>query len=632
MTTPGTNHEQAFAAVYNDLTKYPTLREVADALGKTRKTVRNYSAILRRRHEKGDPVPALIWRGTAEAPAYALATPANDNVRPTPAELAAKRADDLRSTMGSLFTSTRYPVINPEALVIEQRTSRRWNSGAGEFVEVEGTPRTWLTDTLRVAPVEDVRGRRYIFTGAQNDADIHEGFWDNLTRYADEIGAEIVVGPWTYETNWWDENSPTAREYDHRIQNELCFGQMALGDNFVFCGEMNTLPTSPRPIADLTSYGQGRWAVYPHARLQLLSVPSTMPGEQAHQIMTTGAVTRPKVIPRKAGIKSIFHHIIGATIVEFDQDGDVFCRQINAAEDGSFYDLDVFMQGGLPHYHQRVRAVTIADLHLAKLQAKNALATVGFDYRNGDTVEGSLLEVLQPEHVFVEDIHDNESRNHHHAKDVSHNFEMAIRGRSSVKKEVMRTVAFLTLFQSLHPSTQVHVVESNHDVALERWIREGRYREMDGENLTYGLKLDLAYHEWRETVAHHLDSDTKPPKFSMLEYAVRDIAGATLEDIHWIYDGSDSFVLDGVELGHHGHRGTNGAHGSAAGFARLGRKISIGDKHSPQILDGVFVAGVMELQHGYNKGPSGWCNTHIIQYPNGKRTLITLQQGKWRAT
>ena len=168
-------------------------------------------------------------------------------------------------------------------------------------------------------------------------------------------------------------------------------------------------------------------------------------------------------------------------------------------------------------------------------------------------------------------------------------------------------------------------------MARERWIREGRYREMDGENLTYGLKLDLAYHEWRERVGKALDQDRKPPKFSMLEYAIRDIAGPSVANVHWIYDGSDSFVLDGVELGHHGHRGTNGAHGSAAGFARLGRKMSIGDKHSPQILDGVFVAGVMELQHGYNKGPSGWGVTHIIQYPNGKRTLVTLQNGKWRA-
>jgi hypothetical protein len=88
---------------------------------------------------------------------------------------------------------------------------------------------------------------------------------------------------------------------------------MKIGPNFVFCGEMNTLPTASQPISDLLTYSRGRWAVFPHAKRQLKSVPSTDPNVQAHQVMTSGAVTRPKVIPRKAGVKSIFHQIYGAT-------------------------------------------------------------------------------------------------------------------------------------------------------------------------------------------------------------------------------------------------------------------------------------------------------------------------------
>jgi hypothetical protein len=47
-------------------------------------------------------------------------------------------------------------------------------------------------------------------------------------------------------------------------------------------------------------------------------------------------------------------------------------------------------------------------------------------------------------------------------------------------------------------------------------------------------------------------------------------------------------------------------------------------------MDGVYVAGTMELQHGYNKGPSGWAVSHIVQYPDGKRALVTMQNGKIR--
>jgi hypothetical protein len=67
------------------------------------------------------------------------------------------------------------------------------------------------------------------------------------------------------------------------------------------------------------------------------------------------------------------------------------------------------------------------------------------------------------------------------------------------------------------------------------------------------------------------------------------------------------------------------------GYAKMGRKMSVGDKHSPSINDGVYGAGGMNLHHGYNLGPSSWATADIIHYPNDKRSLVTFQKGKWRA-
>ena len=106
--------------------------------------------------------------------------------------------------------------------------------------------------------------------------------------------------------------------------------------------------------------------------------------------------------------------------------------------------------------------------------------------------------------------------------------------------------------------------------------------------------------------------------------------GAKLDHVRWAYDGY-SFTVDGIECGHHGFRGANGAQGTLTGFVRMGRKMSIGDKHSPAISDGVYIAGAMNLHHGYNNGPSGWAVTQIVQYRNGKRSLVTFQKGKFRA-
>jgi hypothetical protein len=159
----------------------------------------------------------------------------------SPRDHAHARADALRDEIYRLVTSSRYPLVNPDSIIVEPTLSRRYSRKCGTQTESESAPKTWLSDTLRVAPVLDCRHRAFIFTSAQNDAPIHQAFWTNLQAYAEHTQAEIVVGPHTYASSWWDENNPISRTYAPELREHLCFGQMAIGDNFVFCGEMNTL-------------------------------------------------------------------------------------------------------------------------------------------------------------------------------------------------------------------------------------------------------------------------------------------------------------------------------------------------------------------------------------------------------
>lgn len=604
--------ESRFVEAYNDRETYPNLTDVAVALGLSYQTVRNRSSVLRARLRAGEDVPVLISR-VVEAKQKDPEAPCNH---------ANARADLLRADIDSLLTRSRYPVINPDAVVIDPAVTTKYDRLTGKKTNVEGTPRTWLTDTLRAEPVEDPRGRVFIFTGAQNDAEVHQGFWNNLKAYARFRDADIVVGPGTYETQWWSENNPTVRAYAPEVEDYLCFGQMKIGNTFVFCGEMNMLPTASRPISDLTTYTQGRWGVFPHSKIQLKSVPSTDPYRQAHQVMTTGLVTKPKIVPRKAGIKSIFHHQLAAVIVEFDQDGDLFCRHLVAEKDGSFCDLEfVVRDGEVEIDNEQVELLVMADFHTDKESASSFEATF--------RAANSMTRTLKFRRAIAHDIFDNYRRNHHNVHDNAHSYEVAYRSRESVLEEVRGVVKIL---EELLETVAVTVVESNHDIALERYIREGRYRN-DGINIRLGLQLEDAYLAARERMADAIDAGLPVESFSLLEYAVNMVAdkeGVDLSDVEWVHDGY-SYVVNGVECGNHGFRGANGARGTVAGFAQLGRKMNIGDKHSPEICDGVYVSGVMNLRQGYNKGPSGWAVTHTIQYNNGKRTLVTFQNGKWRA-
>lgn len=606
--------QSRFIEVYNDLEKYPTLTDVALELGLSYQTVRNRSCVLRGRLRRGENVPELISR----------VVQAKEKDPEAPKIHANRRAELLGDEIRGLLTSSRYPVVNPQAVVVDSFVGTRYDKLTGRHETTEGTPRTWLSETLRAEGVEDPRGRVFIFTSAQNEAEVHKPFWDNLTAYAEFRDADIIVGPGTYETQWWAENNPGVRSYAPELKDFLCFGQMPIGDKFVFCGEMNMLPTANRPISDLITYSQNRWAVFPHAKIQLKSVPSTNPSIQAHQVMTTGMVTKPKIIPRKAGIKSLFSHQIGAVIVEFDQDGDLFCRHLLADNNGDFYDLEFHVKDGVVDLTEVIPLMVCGDVHLRKLSSETALSTFGF-YQDINAVAPSIIHSLPIQRVALHDIFDNESRNHHHVHDNAYSYEMAIRGRDDVFEEIASVTGFL---DDLSRMVEVTVVESNHDIALERYVKEGRYRN-DGGNIKLGLELELAYIEAREMQALALDSGLPVPTFSLLEYAVRDISDDELPNVDWVHD-AQSWIVDGIECGHHGFRGANGARGTVAGYAQMGRKMTIADKHSPEILDGVYVAGCMNLKHGYNKGPSSWAVAHVIQYANGHRTIVTLQNGKWR--
>jgi len=564
------------------------------------------------------------WIRGAKARAKAASRPVEEVIPPPPP---GTRALQLQADLHALMTRGRYPLVNVESIVVETRHSRRYVADTGEYDTREAAPRTWLSETLQVAPIKDSRNRTFLFTGAQNDAAIHAGFWRNLQAYAAHLDAEIVIGPWTYETQWWSENNPASRAYAPELEPHLCFGQLAVGDKFVFCGEMNTLPTATKPISDLKTYSRGRWAVFPHAKVQLDAVPVTGTDSQAHHVMTTGAVTRPKVIPRKAGVKSLFEHEIGCVIVEFDEDGDLFCRHIIAEADGSFQDLDVKVRSGRVTIGHRVRAMVCGDAHVAKIDREVSIATWGYDPKTGAQHPGSIYDELRPSEVVLHDVHDHESRNHHHKDDNYHFLDMSIRGRGSVLGEISKAAAFLGSLK--RPWSKLIVVESNHDRALDRWVDESRYLK-DGENLETGLDLAAAKARAVRSQAAEKEVGKHPTPWSMLEYAIRKLLNRRLPHVVWAYVGG-SRKIEGIEVGQHGDLGINGAPSSNQGFVNLGTKQINADKHTAFRQSGEGCVGVCQTLMGYNKGPSSWSVTHAIIYPNGKWTHMTLQKGKWRA-
>ena len=94
----------------------------------------------------------------------------------------------------------------------------------------------------------------------------------------------------------------------------------------------------------------------------------------------------------------------------------------------------------------------------------------------------------------------------------------------------------------------------------------------------------------------------------------------------------ESFTIEGIEVGYHGHYGLNGARGNRRSFARIGIKVVIGHTHSPGICEGAYQTGTMSrLRLEYVRGPSSWLHTDCVIYDNGKRTLVNIINGRTHA-
>lgn len=468
---------------------------------------------------------------------------------------------------------------------------------------------------------------RWILTSAQNDAPLHRPFWANLRAFAHYLGARIHVGRFTYQVAYVNERD---RNGGKKVRKHLWAPELAefltserfsCGD-VLFCAEMNTLPTAVRPLSDLHTYGQGRTAIFPHAKVALETVAAA-PGDVPPAVLTTGCVTLPDYTDTKAGHKGVFHHVFAAVIVEQAEDGATFFRHIVARQDGTFQDLDLLVREGRVVAGQRAEAITFGDIQSPFVDPEKALGTWGFDARAWAPADytQSIVDQLRPRFGFYHDLVDFKSISHHDRDKTREQFRKFIAGQNSVEADLARAARFLR--DTSREFMKSIVVKSNHDRWLDRWLDTADIRKDQVNAIAFH---HLAAERLRAIAGGDADFDTL--KCAITQQA--DLPGVT-----WLpEDGSFIICQDsgGIECGSHGDLGPNGGSAAPKALARVSGKANIGDKHAPAIVDGLYVAGTSSLLRlGFNKGPSSWRHADIVTYPTGKRTLIFYHGARFRA-
>ncbi len=471
----------------------------------------------------------------------------------------------------------------------------------------------------RVTPLEPpptkfirpIEGKKFIITAAQNATDVHEPFFLALKVAAKHLGAELIVIPMRYKNptsrpeaarngseNWWD------------VPEQYLFnGRKKLNPNLVLVGDVKIQPTASSPLTGFESLTGAESCILGHSKMQqrVIPVPS---GRYPKILSTTGVCTRRNYSDSKAGKIGAFHHFLGALVVEIE--GKRFwLRQLNADHaDGSFIDLDKrYTVDGIRDAPPPLGLI-MGDTHARFADPKVDAATFG---------PGGIVETLSPETLVWHDVTDGYATNPHHRGNP---FIAAAKYNArfgNIREEIEHTVEFVRARTAGRKSV---IVSANHDNFLARWVIDTDWRQNPANAAFY---LETAQAMLASTKMTGGGAEYADPFRYWVERLRGDSAIRCL--------GMDeSFKLSNIECGMHGHLGPDGARGTVKNLSRLGTKTITGHGHSPEIEEGHYRVGTSTpLRLEYTRGPSSWLNSHCVVYANGKRSLIHIIDGAWRA-
>lgn len=461
--------------------------------------------------------------------------------------------------------------------------------------------------------VHNAKGpQRYLITSAQNATAVNLPFFRSLLTYCRVNKAKLLVVPYRYKNptsiwsksakddDWW---APELVPYliDHRTK--LCKGLVLLAD-------IKTQPTASRPLQGFESITGGDSAIIGHPKIELTTI-ATPQHKLAKILTTTGGVTVKNYLPGKAGKKGEHHHTFGACVVEM-ADGLFHLRHINASHDGSFQDLARSYSGETCN-PANVEALVMGDTHIEFIDPNVVKATF--------TDKNSIIKALKPKHLVWHDTWDMYSRNHHHVGNPFIEYAKHHAGANNVEKALDAVFEFIDT--NSPGECKNLIVASNHTDAFARWVREANPKA-DPVNCVF----------WAETfVAMCRGSE------------MGDGGAATIDPFAWwghkklkcasrtkFIQRNQSYTIKGIEIGFHGDQGINGSRGSRNAFSSVGVKTVVGHSHAPGVTGGCYQVGTSSrLALEYNSGPSSWMHAHCLIYANGKRSLVFIVDGRWKA-
>lgn len=449
-----------------------------------------------------------------------------------------------------------------------------------------------------------------VFTAAVSGCAANLAFLNALENYCEDRSATLVVMPIRYK-NPTKKEEDTEQEQDEIDPHLLPYiVEEPIVDSktkFRALCDLKIQATADSPLTGMDPLAKGFNTVIGHPQLQMKTI-TQRDNTTPIFLTTTGCVTEPVFSKTKAGYKAQFHHSASAIVVEFDADNTIHMRQLSFDGVG-FYDIEWYYTDATKTPTGRAEGVVVGDEHVIFMDDGVKAATY--------TDESSIMSTLNPKVIVRHDVLDCYAISHHHKNNFFVKYKKGLDGMDNITAELEVTLDHIV--QTTNDDQLSIIVASNHNDHLCKWLNEA-----DPKADRTNAKL---YHYLMYSMIDHLE------KSGEIGNPFKMYANLRHGDMHNVrfLGRNDSFTVSGIEIADHGDAGFNGSRGSRKQYSNLSKKTVIGHSHNPGIEKSCYQVGTSSrLRLEYNTGPSNWANTHCVIYPNGKRQLITIINGKWR--
>ena len=451
-----------------------------------------------------------------------------------------------------------------------------------------------------------------LVTSAQSKTAINSSQFKSMKRYAKFLTktynkkVEIVVLPLRYRnpTSPTEDISKTKTEfYDDEVLPYLYYNKIKFGDAII-SGDSHINATAKEPLNGFDSIQGDNHLILPSPRIHFKTQPRYR-NEALRAMLTCGTITNKNYSRSRAGDNGEAHHTYGFAIIEKKDDGVCHIpRNIYIDGDGGFIDLIHNVTPKEVTINNTCKSITWGDIH-----AKLLDETIYKETKK-------LCNLIKPDTHILHDVLDGSTFNPHERKDTFIMRRKILRGEHLIKEEVDQAIKFpKRVLKECGGGGTVHVVESNHDVFLDRHIND-----MDWKKDLHNSDAYLKYAKIQQTIdlekygniyGYLLTKKYKNDKIKYLKYG-------------------SSFKIANFELAAHGDCGVNGSRGNIRQFKRLNTKMIHGHNHSPIIMDGVTSVGLTAILEQYytRRGMSTHANAHSLIHNNGKRQLLVFGDDK----